>query len=159
MPRAVRSGLREPLPERLFARCTARFTGGEFQRAPAHSPMGRPLARRLSRLNRVEAAGVTVRRASGLLSRTLGLAFLDRELAGEGLLIPDCRSVHTFGMRFSLDLVFLGPDGAAVRIERCVPPGRLLFEPSAESVVELPSGFRPRHAASSKGARMGAGRA
>lgn len=98
-------------------------------------------------------AGMQVRQASDPLSRTLGLAFLDRELAGEGLLIPDCRSVHTFGMRFSLDLVFLDADGAAVRVERRVPSGRLLFEPSADSVLELPSGFRSLHSAWPPGAR------
>ena len=33
---------------------------------------------------------------------------LDRHRAPEGLLIPRCRSVHTYGMRFPLDLLFLG---------------------------------------------------
>ena len=48
-----------------------------------------------------------------LPSRLLGLALLRPGRAGAGLLIPRCRSVHTFGMRFALRVVFL--DGALPR--------------------------------------------
>jgi uncharacterized membrane protein (UPF0127 family) len=72
-------------------------------------------------------------------ARMLGLAFLDREDAGEGLLIPRCRSVHTFGMRFPLDLVFLNPESRVIRLRRAVPPWRIVRCPDAASVLELPS--------------------
>jgi len=42
--------------------------------------------------------------ADTYLSRLLGLAFLPAERAPAGLLIPRCRSVHTFGMRFPIDV-------------------------------------------------------
>jgi uncharacterized protein len=71
--------------------------------------------------------------------RLLGLAFLDPERAGEGLLIPRCRSVHTFGMRFALDLVFLAADGRVLELRREVPPGRLVRSRAADSVLELPA--------------------
>ena len=45
--------------------------------------------------------------ATTVSSRLLGLALLRREHAGAGLLIPRCRSVHTFGMRFPIDVLFL----------------------------------------------------
>ena len=70
-----------------------------------------------------EIAGVRVPVASGLESRLLGLAFLPRERAGPGLLIPRCRSVHTLGMRFPLDLVFYDASGAEVRRVDSVPRG------------------------------------
>ena len=54
-----------------------------------------------------EVGGLEVPVAVGLRARLLGLAGLEREQAGPGLLIPRCSSVHTFGMRFALDLVFL----------------------------------------------------
>ncbi len=95
--------------------------------------------RRLRGLPTVEAEGIVVPLACTRSSRTLGLALLERSRAGEGLLIPRCRSVHTFGMRFPLDVLFIDRDGLTVRIERQVPPGRLLFERSADRVLELPA--------------------
>ena len=80
-----------------------------------------------------------MRVAARPLARLLGLALLDRDRAGSGLLIPRCRSVHTFGMRFAVDIVFLDRDGAVVARRRHVPPGRVLHEWRAASVLELPS--------------------
>jgi uncharacterized membrane protein (UPF0127 family) len=105
--------------------------------------MERPLARRLRRLPTVEAAGAAVPLASGPVIRLLGLAFLDREPAGEGLLFPGCRSVHTFGMRFPLDVVFIDRDGEIVRTERAVGPRRVLFERCAAGVLEMPAAVSP----------------
>jgi uncharacterized membrane protein (UPF0127 family) len=77
--------------------------------------------------------------ASTRRARLLGLALLDRDAAGPGLLIPGCRSVHTFGMRFGLDLVFLDRGMAPVSIRRRVPPRRIAVERRARSVLELPA--------------------
>jgi uncharacterized membrane protein (UPF0127 family) len=88
--------------------------------------------------------GADVRVATTRASRLLGLALLDRDDAGPGLLIPDCRSVHTCGMRFPLDLYFLGRDGEPVRVRRSVPPWRLAGERRACAVLELPSAPAPR---------------
>ena len=77
--------------------------------------------------------------AAGPLSRLLGLALLERARAGPGLLIPRCRSVHTFGMRFRLNVVFLDRRGAVISWRRGVRPGRLLLERRAVSVLELPA--------------------
>jgi uncharacterized protein len=73
-------------------------------------------------------------------ARLLGLALLDRRRAGAGLLIPGCRSVHTFGMRFALDLVFLDFELRPIAFRRSVPPGRFAFERRAQAVLELPAG-------------------
>ena len=78
--------------------------------------------------------------ADRLIARALGLAFLDRVDAGGGLLIPGCRSVHTFGMRFRLDLIFLDSDLRVVAARRAVPPRRFASCRLADSVLELPAG-------------------
>jgi len=71
--------------------------------------------------------------------RLVGLAWLD-ELPEEcGLLIPWCGSVHTFGMRFALDVTFLGPDGRALRLDRAVPVRRVLRCRGAVAVLEQPA--------------------
>lgn len=74
------------------------------------------------------------------LSRLVGLAFLDRDRAPQGLLFPRCRSVHTFGMRFTLDLLFLGATGRPLVAVREVCPGHRVRVPRAAAVLELPSG-------------------
>jgi uncharacterized membrane protein (UPF0127 family) len=77
-------------------------------------------------------------------ARLLGLALLDRRAAGAGLLVPGCRSIHTFGMRFPLDLIFLDLELREVSLRRSVPPGRIAFERRAQAVLELPAG-EPGH--------------
>jgi uncharacterized membrane protein (UPF0127 family) len=72
-------------------------------------------------------------------ARLLGLSYLDRGQVGAGLLIPRCSSVHTFGMRFSLDLYFLGEGGAVVSARLAVPPRRFAFCRRASAVLELPA--------------------
>jgi len=72
-------------------------------------------------------------------SRLLGLALLDRDDAGPGLLIPRCRCVHTFGMRFPLELLFLDAAAQPVSVRRRVPPRRVALERRARAVLELPA--------------------
>jgi uncharacterized membrane protein (UPF0127 family) len=84
--------------------------------------------------------GFEVPVATGFRARLLGLAQLPRERAGAGLLIPRCACVHTFGMRFALDLVFLDRDGRALAVRRGVPPCRFAWRPGAQAVLELPEG-------------------
>lgn len=98
-----------------------------------------PLAKRLRRLPLATALGREVRLAAGGRARLLGLAHLDREEAGPGLLIPGCASVHTFGMRFALDLYFLGEGGELVSVRRLVPPRRFAFCGRARAVLEIPA--------------------
>jgi hypothetical protein len=97
------------------------------------------LAQRLRRLPVVTVRGREVRVARGPRARLLGLAHLDREEAGSGLLIPRCSSVHTVGMRFPLDLYFLDRDGETVAVRRGVLPRRLAFCGRAEAVLEVPA--------------------
>jgi uncharacterized membrane protein (UPF0127 family) len=60
----------------------------------------------------------------------------------EGALeIPRCRSVHTFGMRFALDLVWLDASRRVIRVDRGVPPWRVRSCRQARSVLELDSRF------------------
>ena len=99
-----------------------------------------PIPRRLRRLPRAHVHGVTVPVAADPLARLLGLAGLSREHAGEGLLLPRCRSIHTAGMRFALDVLFLDERGELLREERDVGPMRMLSERRARAVLELPSG-------------------
>ena len=56
------------------------------------------------------------------------------------LRLERCRCVHTLGMRFALDLHWLGPDGATLRVDRAVAPGRVRACRRAQAVLEVPVG-------------------
>jgi uncharacterized protein len=84
--------------------------------------------------------GLRVARAERRPDRMKGLAKLDAMPASYALHLPRCRSVHTFTMRFPLDLIWLGKDGRPVRIDRAVPPNRVKLCLSARSVVEANAG-------------------
>jgi uncharacterized membrane protein (UPF0127 family) len=77
--------------------------------------------------------------AKDFRTRLLGLSWRSRESAGPGLLIPRCSSVHTFGMRFPLDVYFLDSDGRVISARRRVPPRRVLWQRGAAAIMEIPS--------------------
>jgi uncharacterized protein len=84
--------------------------------------------------------GLTVVEANTGKSRRRGLSRLDSLPGDHALLIPKCPSVHTFGMRFALDLIWLGKGGVVVRVDRDVPPRRMRVCARARSVVETVAG-------------------
>ena len=99
---------------------------------------------RLDRLpRRTLADGLIVHEATTLRARLLGLAFMGPPPLDHALLIPRCRSVHTFGMRFALDLVWVDAFGRLVRVDRGVRPWRIRSCRAAAAVVELPSPASP----------------
>ena len=98
------------------------------RRALEHLP-----ARRLS-------GGLRVAHALRARDRLRGLAGLDELDPDAALHLARCRSVHTAGMRFAVDLIWLDARGAVVRIDRDVGPGRLRTCPRARSVVETRAG-------------------
>jgi uncharacterized membrane protein (UPF0127 family) len=73
-------------------------------------------------------------------SRRRGLSRLDSLPIDHALHIPATPSVHTFGMRFALDLIWLDRDGAVVRIDRGVGPRRMRLCRGARSVIETVAG-------------------
>ena len=58
------------------------------------------------------------------------------------LRLEPCRSVHTFGMRFALDLVWLGPGDEVLRVDRGVAPWRVRSCRGAAAIVEVPCARR-----------------
>jgi uncharacterized protein len=115
------------------------LAGGEKRSQGAYPGMGR-----LDRLpRRTLADGLIVHEATTLRARLLGLAFMGPPPLDHALLIPRCRSVHTFGMRFEIDVTFLDEHGRAIRHARRVGPRRVLFERGAFAVLERVSPPRP----------------
>jgi uncharacterized membrane protein (UPF0127 family) len=80
-----------------------------------------------------EVADDGAKRRKGLLGR-------QRLGPGEGLWILPCEAVHTFGMQFSIDLVYLDRNLRVKKVRSDVAPWRLSACLSAHSVLELASG-------------------
>lgn len=81
----------------------------------------------------VELAGTSTTRTRGLLGR-------DALPAGHALVIAPCQGIHTFGMRFALDIVGVRRDGLVVTLRRDVPRRRIVLALRAFAIVELAAG-------------------
>ncbi|CAB4904503.1 unannotated protein [freshwater metagenome] len=98
--------------------------------------------------------GWTIRPAARRRQRARGLLGRPRLDPLEGLWLP-VRSVHTFGMRFAIDLVWLGRDGAVLRVDRAVPRGRVRTCTAARGgVVEVAADRGPALARALAGRRV-----
>jgi len=86
---------------------------------------------------RCELADGPVSRARGLLGRT-GLS------QGDGLLLKPTFSIHTFFMRFPIDVVFLDRDGAVVDVVTRLKPWRAAARVRARAALELAAGEAER---------------
>lgn len=85
--------------------------------------------------------------------RRTGLLKHDRLAPGEGLWIVPCEGVHTIGMKFPIDVVFLNKKKMVVKISHAMPKWRLAFSFRAHSVLELPAGTA-RASATAKGDQL-----
>jgi uncharacterized protein len=94
-----------------------------------------------------------IRVARSPWSRLVGLAFRPAP-PDTALLLPRCRSVHTFGMRFALDLVWLDRAGRVIAIDGAVPPRKLRGRRGAAAVIEVPAGQGEQVAAAWKNRAM-----
>jgi uncharacterized protein len=84
--------------------------------------------------------GLRIARAERRADRMRGLAKLDAMPPGYALHLPRCRSVHTFTMRFPLDLIWLDKHDRPVRVDRDVAPHRMRTCLRARSVIEANAG-------------------
>lgn len=87
--------------------------------------------------NKVEEASTGATRRKGLLGR-------DGLPEGGGLWIVPCESVHTFFMRFPIDLMYLSRDLKVKKVRHAVGPWRMSACLTAHSLIELPAGTLQR---------------
>jgi hypothetical protein len=83
--------------------------------------------------DRADIADTSAKRRTGLLKHA-GLA------PGEGLWIAPCEGVHTFGMKFPIDVLFLNKKKKILKARPDMVRGRIAFSLLAHSVLELPAG-------------------
>ena len=82
-----------------------------------------------------------VEKASGLWSRTRGLLGRRGLEPGQGLWLMPCKQVHTFFMRFAIDVVFLDGNYTVRKVVRDMAPWRVSpWVSEARSALELAAG-------------------
>ncbi len=87
------------------------------------------------------------RPATTFWTRLRGLLGYRRLNPGEGMFISPCRGVHTFFMRFPIDVVYVDQQGKVVGLAPELPPTRLgPVVRRAQFVLELPAGTITRTA-------------
>lgn len=79
-------------------------------------------------------------RATSAFERMRGLLGRPQLASGQGLLLAPCSSVHTIGMRYPLDLIYLSADWRIVRQIMHLSPWRLSACMRARMVLELATG-------------------
>jgi uncharacterized membrane protein (UPF0127 family) len=115
------------------------FSGMRNGHLPSHEPAPDVRMRVLNvtrqtfLATRMEVADSGPKRNKGLLGR-------ESLAPGEGLWIVPCEAVHTFAMRFPIDLVYLDRNHRIKKVRNAVPPWRLSGCLTAHSIIELPPG-------------------
>ncbi len=82
-----------------------------------------------------------IKLANNLFTRLVGLLNKSSLTEDEGLLIKPCRSIHSFGMKFNIDAIFLDKNNQVKHIIKNMKPWRcskIIF--SADKILELAAG-------------------
>ncbi|CAD6557682.1 hypothetical protein LMG28727_06415 [Paraburkholderia kirstenboschensis] len=90
-------------------------------------------------------AGIHVSITQTMCERMRGLLGRDSLPPGEAILLRRCGSVHTFGMRFDIDVLFLDRHERVVAIHHGVRKRRLLLNLRAAHTLEMPAGAAGKH--------------
>ncbi len=77
--------------------------------------------------------------ASTYISRLRGLLWQCSPGPGEALLIKPCHSIHTYGMNYTIDVVFLDKAGRVLKLETVMPLSSASCKESS-AVLEMASG-------------------
>jgi uncharacterized protein len=92
-------------------------------------------------LSRDTVLATTVRWATDPWTRFRGLMGRAQLPAGEALVFPGVKGVHTHFMRFPIDVVFYDPDGVVVDVAHALRPWRFsAYRSNAAGVIELAAG-------------------
>lgn len=88
---------------------------------------------------RVEIARTFLKRLIGLMGRS-------NLMDDQGLYFPGCKSIHTFGMKLAIDVLFIDKYMRITKMIRCLKPNRVALAPlSTRDTLELAGGVLEKH--------------
>lgn len=103
----------------------------------------RQLGMKIVSKNKTIAENVKI--ADSFISRLIGLMFSKGLIGFDALLIKPCNSIHTFFMRYNIDVVFLDKEMRIVRIIRNIRPWRMTWIYfKSHQVIEMAGGSFPQ---------------
>ena len=82
--------------------------------------------------------------AASPLARMRGLLGRSSLEPGEGIMLRPCSSIHTFFMRFPIDVVFCDKHYVVLKVAPAVPPWRSRMQRGAKLAFELSAGEAAR---------------
>lgn len=109
-------------------------------RPAARRAIKRSLKIRVRNLTRGTSLGENIEIAEDSATRMKGLLKRDKLDDGAGLWIVPCESVHTFFMRFTIDLLYIDRKHRVRKVVKRLVPWRVSMHLPAHSVIELPAG-------------------
>lgn len=87
-----------------------------------------------------EPLATTVETAFDSVARKRGLLGRDNLPTDYALVIAPCNLVHTFKMKFVIDVIFTARSGRIIRLRREMPPGRISGAFGAFATIEMVAG-------------------
>lgn len=99
----------------------------------------KPVGQRKIKIDRKKLLDVAV--ADSFLMRLQGLLQHKSLPEGSGLMLDRCNSVHTIGMSFPIDLIFVDAGKKVVGVRNNLKPLRFAYCVGAKSVIECNAGF------------------
>jgi uncharacterized membrane protein (UPF0127 family) len=97
--------------------------------------------KKLINLSNETVVASNVNEAFTFFRRLRGLMFTEKLHSGSGLHIKPCRSVHTYFMKYAIDILYVNASGTVVAIDEGLQPGKVGRRcKEAVAVVELPVG-------------------
>jgi uncharacterized membrane protein (UPF0127 family) len=103
--------------------------------------VSRTKSKRIVNLTSNKDLATRARLADSFVTRLAGLLFSPPLQPGEGLVLQPCSSIHMFGMKFALDVVFIDKQSRVVGVVESIAPGQMSkYFPTAHACFELPPG-------------------
>lgn len=93
---------------------------------------------------RAGARKLQVMVAASMTERMRGLLRRPSPGSAQGMLLQPCRLIHTFGMAYPIDVIYLRRDGTVVKVTPALAPARMDGHWRAHSVLEMAAGEAER---------------
>jgi hypothetical protein len=95
--------------------------------------------------SRKTSLGSMIQMAGSFWQRWIGLTSKKVILEGEGMFFPRCKSIHTLGMQFAIDVVILDEKNRILKTFSNLRPNRFVLPRlKARAILELPAGTLQR---------------
>ncbi|MHC1715995.1 MAG: DUF192 domain-containing protein [Acidaminococcaceae bacterium] len=94
----------------------------------------------IKNLSKKTAIATEAKIADNFITRLKGLLGSDHLEEGRALIIRPCNGIHTIGMNYSIDVIFIDKNDKVIKIVVDMPSRKISTCSNASYVIETPSG-------------------